>query len=95
VSTVDSAEVGPIRDLPREQVMGAFSLVRQGRVIDLAVEPAAGSTPSCWSRTVSTLWRVCTWSTWRASASTSSCSSRCQPRIVGTTGSMIDPVAVV
>jgi kynurenine formamidase len=37
MSTVDSAEVGPIRDLPREQVLRALSLVRQGRVIDLAV----------------------------------------------------------
>src|SRR5215470_19815593 len=37
MSTVDSAQVGPIRDLPREQVLRAFALVREGKVIDLAV----------------------------------------------------------
>jgi kynurenine formamidase len=35
--TVDSAEIGPIVDLPREQVLRALGLVRQGKVIDLAV----------------------------------------------------------
>lgn len=35
--TVDLAEVGPIVDQPREQVLRAFGLVRQGKVIDLAV----------------------------------------------------------
>src|SRR5918912_3206981 len=37
VPAVDAAEVGPIRDLPAEQVLRAFGLVRQGKVIDLAV----------------------------------------------------------
>jgi kynurenine formamidase len=35
--TVDSAEIGPIVDLPREQVLRALGLVRHGKVIDLAV----------------------------------------------------------
>jgi kynurenine formamidase len=34
---VDPAEIGPIVDLPGEQVLRAFGLVRQGKVIDLAV----------------------------------------------------------
>jgi kynurenine formamidase len=35
--TIDSAEIGPIFDLPRQQVLRALGLVRQGKVIDLAV----------------------------------------------------------
>jgi kynurenine formamidase len=35
--TIDSAEIGPIVDLPREQVLRSLGLVRQGKVIDLAV----------------------------------------------------------
>jgi kynurenine formamidase len=34
---LDPAEIGPIRDLPAEQVLRAMRLVRRGRVIDLAV----------------------------------------------------------
>jgi kynurenine formamidase len=34
---MDAAEVGPIRDLPTEQVLRAIGLVRHGKVIDLAV----------------------------------------------------------
>ncbi len=32
----DAAEVGPIRDLPSSQILRAFQLVRQGRIVDLA-----------------------------------------------------------
>jgi kynurenine formamidase len=37
VQAIDPAEIGPIRDLPSEQVLRAVRLVRQGKVIDLAV----------------------------------------------------------
>jgi kynurenine formamidase len=33
---LEPAEIGPIADLPRQQVLRAFGLVRQGKVIDLA-----------------------------------------------------------
>ena len=34
---IDPAEIGPIRDLPAAQILRAIRLVRQGKVIDLAV----------------------------------------------------------
>ena len=37
MQAIDPAEIGPIRDLPSEQVLRAVRLVRQGKVIDLAV----------------------------------------------------------
>ena len=37
MQSIDPAEIGPIRDLPAEQVLRATRLVRQGKVIDLAL----------------------------------------------------------
>jgi kynurenine formamidase len=37
VQAIDPSEIGPIRDLPSEQVLRALRLVRRGKVIDLAV----------------------------------------------------------
>ena len=37
MQAIDPAEIGPIRDLPNEQVLRAVRLVRRGKVIDLAV----------------------------------------------------------
>lgn len=42
VPDIDPADIVPIRDLPREQVLRAFGLLRQGKVIDLSVPRVRG-----------------------------------------------------